>query len=74
MFLNFVVFIVSAFYLIDVFLYFFVVIDSVFSFRDAWLPFTLDLIFLFFCSVHVGPRVAEERLGPKETGLIVTVL
>ncbi len=29
---------------------------------------------LFILSVNLGHRVAEERLGPKETGLIVTVL
>lgn len=61
-----------------IFLYSFVVIDCVFPFRDARLPFTLDFqfcyCFYYFCSAHVGPRVADERLGPKETGLIVTVL
>ncbi len=35
---------------------------------------TLVIAFYFFCCVNVRPRLAEERLGPEETGLIVIVL
>ncbi len=58
-----VVFIVSVFYFIGVFyiVYFFVVIDCVFPFRDARLPFTLDLIFLLLSLLYICPLICPQR-------------